>query len=138
MAAKKRWMYVPPKQAKPKVPEYVKATVKCRADDFVESFLKPQFIKPPPRDYEWNYPVDIFTKWHQRYFYFCSTWRSPRPDAISEFFEARFARLEYAGDEKFNMAYMRHTGQWWEIFQDLTLDQCIEEISINPLLWPAN
>jgi len=46
----------------------------------------------------------------------------------------RFARLEYAGDEKFNMAYMRHTGQWWEIFQELTLDECIEEIRTNPLL----
>ncbi len=40
---------------------------------------------------------------------------------ISGFFEARFARLEYAGNEKFNMAYKRHTGQWWEIFQDFTL-----------------
>jgi hypothetical protein len=131
-------MYVPPKPTKPKVPEYEKAAVKYKADEFVESFLKPRFIKPPPKDYEWNYPVDIFTKWHQRYFYFCSTWRSPGPNAISEFFEVRFARLEYAGDEKFNMAYMRYTGQWWEIFQDLTLDQCIEEIRINPLLHLAH
>jgi len=49
----------------------------------------------------------------------------------------RFARLEYAGEEKFNMAYMRHTGQWWEIFQDLTLDECIDEIRTNPLFQPA-
>ncbi len=62
MAPKKRWTHVPPKQAKPKVPEHVKAAVKCKADDFVESFLKPQFIKPPPKDYKRNYPVDIFTK----------------------------------------------------------------------------
>src|SRR5208337_1865743 len=41
--------------------------------------------------------------------YFCSTWRSPRSNAISEYFEISFARLEYAGGEKFNMAYMRHT-----------------------------
>jgi len=103
---------------------------------FVESFLKPEFIKPPPRDHQWNYAVDIFTKWHQRYLYFCSKWRSPAPNAISEFFEVRFARLEYAGDDKYNVAYMRHTGQWWEIFQELTLDQCIEEIKENPLLQP--
>ena len=134
MASQKRWMYVPPKPTKPKVPEYEKAAVKYKADEFVESFLKPRFIKPPPKDYEWNYPVDIFTKWHQRYFYFCSTWRSPGPNAISEYFEIRFARLEYAGDDKFNLAYMRHTGQWWEIFQELTLDECMEEIRINPLL----
>jgi hypothetical protein len=34
-------MYVPPKPAKPKVPEYLKSTVKSGADDFVEPFLKP-------------------------------------------------------------------------------------------------
>ncbi len=136
MATRKRWMYLPPKPAKPKVPEYVKTAVKRKADEFVESFLKPTFIKDQPKDYRWNYVVDIFTKWHQRYFYFCSTWRSPSPNAITEFFEVRFARLEYAGDEKFNMAYMRHTGQWWEIFRDLTPDECIEEIQGNSLFQP--
>jgi hypothetical protein len=138
MATKKRWMYVPPKPPKPKVPDSVKSVVKTKADEFVESFLKPNFIKPPPKDYQWNYPVDIFTKWHQTYFYFCSTWRSPGPNAISEYFESRFARLEYAGGEKFNMAYMRYTGQWWEIFQSLTLEECIEEMRTNPLLQLAN
>jgi hypothetical protein len=39
-----------------------------------------------------------------------------KPNAISEYFEMRFARLEYAGGEKFNTAYMRYAGQWWEIF----------------------
>ncbi len=138
MATKRRWMYVPPKPAKPKVPEYLKSVVKTRADEFVETFLKPNFIKERPKDYQWNYPVDIFTKWYQRYFYFCSTWRSPHPDSISEYFEIRFARLEYAGNDKFNVAYMRHTGQWWEIFQGLSLDQCIEEIRTDPHLRPAH
>ncbi len=27
------------------------------------------------KDYQWNYPADVFTKWRQRYFY--STWRFP-------------------------------------------------------------
>ena len=53
MATKKQWMYVPPKPAKPKVPEYLKSAVKSKADDFVESFLKPQFKKDPPKDYRW-------------------------------------------------------------------------------------
>ena len=91
----------------------------------------------PPKDYRWNYPVDIFTKWRRRYFYFCSTWRSPSPNTISEYFESRFVRLEFTGDEKFNMAFMRHTGQWCEIFEDFTLDRCIEEIRTNPLFQPA-
>ena len=61
-------------------------------------------------------------------FYLCSTWRPHDPNAISGFFEVRLARFEYPGDDKFNMAYMRHNGQWCMIFQKLTLDECIEEI----------
>jgi len=137
MAIKKIWMKVPPRPSRPKVPDSLKSVVKIKAEEFVESFLKPNFIKEPPKDYRWNYPVDISTKWHQQYFYFCSTWRSPGPNRISEYFEVRFARLGYAGSERFNMAYMRHTGQWWEIFYDLSLDECIEEMRTNPLFQPA-
>ena len=36
-------MYVPLKLPKPKVPEYLKSTVKSGADEFVESFLKLNF-----------------------------------------------------------------------------------------------
>ena len=61
---------MPPKPPKPKMPEYLKSVVKTKADEFVESFLKPLFIKEPPKDYQWNYPVDIFTRWYQRYFYY--------------------------------------------------------------------
>lgn len=112
--------------------------MKTKADEFVESFLKPHFIKEPPADNQWNYVVDIFTKWYQRYFYFCSKWRSPGPNAISEYFEVRFVRLDYAGGDKFNVAFMRHTAQWVEFMQDLSLDECIEEMKINPLLHPAH
>jgi len=127
---------VPTKPAKPKISESLKSTVKSKADDFVESFLKPRFIKPPPKENQGNYAVDIFTKWHQRYFYFCSTWRSPAPDTLSVHFEVRFARLEYVEDDKFNLACTRYSGRWSEIFQDLTLDECIEEIKGDPLLQP--
>lgn len=87
---------------------------------------KPTFILTPPKDPQWNYVVDILTKWYQRYFYFGSTYRCPNPNCISEFFESRFARLEYVGNRKFNLAYMRHAGQWWGIFQGLSLQECLE------------
>jgi hypothetical protein len=38
MTTKKRWMYVPPKPPKPKVPEYLKSVVKTKALKFMESF----------------------------------------------------------------------------------------------------
>ena len=48
----------------------------------------------------------------------------PGPNAISPYFEARFARLEYLADDNYNLSYMRHTGQWWEIDRDLSLEEC--------------
>lgn len=136
MPTRKRWVPMLPKPVKPKVPDDLKGEVQRKADEFVESYLKPTFILPPPKDPRWNYIVDIFTKWHQRYFYFCSKYRCPHTNCITEFFESRFARLEYAGNRKFNLAYMRHTGQWWEIFQEMTLEKCVEEIRDQELLHP--
>mgnify|MGYP000082867997 FL=1 len=136
MPTRKRWMHVPPKPTKPKIPDDLKAAVQRKADEFLESYLKPTFIRPPPKDHQWNYIVDIFTKWHQRYFYFCSTYRCPAPNCISEFFESRFARLEFVGNKQFNVSYMRHTGQWWEIYQGLTVEECFEEIRGQELLHP--
>jgi hypothetical protein len=45
MPTKKQWVYAP---AKPKVPDEIKAEVQKKADQLVETFLKPNFIKPPP------------------------------------------------------------------------------------------
>lgn len=80
--------------------------------------------------------MDMHTKWYRSYFYFCSKYRSPGPHAISEYFEEKFARLEYAENERFNLAYMRHTGQWWEISQGLTLEECLGMILEDPLFQP--
>jgi hypothetical protein len=133
MPTKKQWAYVP---AKPTVPAEIKAEVQKKADQFVEAFLKPNFIKPPPEDTQWNYIVDIYAKWYRSYFYFYSKYHCPAPNCIADYFEDKFARLEYVGDGKFNAAYMRHTEQWWEIFQDLSLDQCLEAIQNIPNLQP--
>ncbi len=109
---------------------------KTESAELVETFLKPNFIKPPPADTEWNTIVDIYTKWYRNYFYFCSKYHSPSPSNITDYFESKFARLEYVGNGKFNVAYMRHTEQWLEIFQDLSLDQCLEAIQGIPNLQP--
>jgi len=136
MPTRKRWMKVHPKPASPKIPDDFKLEAQRKADAFLESYLKPTFLRPPPKDPKWNYIVEIFTKWHQRYFYFCSKYRCVHEGCISEFFESRFARLEYVGNRKFNVAYMRHTGQWWEILQGLSLEECFEEIRLQELLHP--
>lgn len=114
---RKTWVYSPPP---PKVPSNVKAEVQQKADQLFETILKPQHIKPPPKNYKFNYIVDIFTKWYRHYFYFCARYCSPGPHALSPFFETRFARMEYTGQNRFHLSYMRHTGEWIRIYPIIT------------------
>ena len=60
----------------------------------------------------------------------------PWPNAIAPFFEERFARLEYLADDNYNLAYMRHTGQWSEIYQDLSLEECLAAVRDEPHFLP--
>ena len=111
------WGYAPDRRIKPTVPDDLKKEVQAKADDLVEKVLKPKYIKPPPKKPRWNYPIELWTKWHRSFFYFGSTWASPGPNRIAPTFEVRFARLEYVGDRLFNLAYFRHTEEWRTISQ---------------------
>ena len=134
--AKKQWVYSPKKPAKPKVPADVKTQVKTQADTLVETTLKPTHIKPPPEEPGFNYISDIYTKWYRNYFYFCATYQSPGPNAVSPEFETKFACLEYLENGNFNLSYMRHTGQWLEMYQDLILGTCLNSIENEPHFMP--
>jgi len=128
MARKKTWVYSPPKAPKPKVTESVKSDLKQKADNLIETVIKPEHIKEPPKEVDLNYIVDIYSKWYRNYFYFCAKYNCPSPNAISPSFESKFARMEYLENGKFNLSYMRHTEQWWEIYSDLAMDKCLKYI----------
>lgn len=132
----KVWVYSPPKPPKPKVPENIKIEVETKAKELIESFLKPNHVKPPPHNDCFNCIVEINTKWYRSYFHFCAKYASPGPYAISPFFESKFARLEYVGNDLFNLSYMRHTEQWFELFTDLSIDECLATIKDDPHFLP--
>jgi hypothetical protein len=134
--ARKMWVYQPPKPAKPPVPAALKTAVEDAARDVIDSFLKPTYLKPPPEDQQFNYVADIYGRWYRGYFYFCSLYNSPGPNALSPSFEAKFARLEYVGNDRFNLAYMRHTGQWVEVYEGLTLAECLDTIRNESFFQP--
>ena len=134
--AKKIWLPSTTKKPNPQVPEDEKQLVLQKCNELIETEFKPKYIESPPTDNDWNYRVDIFGKWYRNYFYFCSIFNCPSPRAISPSFESKFARLEYVGKDCFNVAYMRHTEQWWEILQGLSLEECLSELKINPVLQP--
>jgi hypothetical protein len=61
----KPWVYSPPRPPKPTVPEHVKRDVETRAHEFIASVLKPKHLTPAPQDADFNYIVDISTKWYR-------------------------------------------------------------------------
>lgn len=118
--------------SRPRVPDAVKQRVQREGDALVTEVLRPRAVKPPPEDAEWNYVSDVFTRWYHSWFYFCATYTSPSPRALSPTFETRFARLEYAGDERFHLAFMRHTGEWIVIYRDIPLEAALAAIRDEP------
>lgn len=130
----RQWTWAP---AKPKtVPQTVRDEVNARGQELVETHLKPVHVQPPRQTPQWNYIVDIFTRWRGPYFYFVAKYACPGPNAISPFFEVGFARLEYLRNGNFNIAYMRHTGQWWQIRSDVPMAKALQIVCSESILHP--
>lgn len=135
--SEKRGMHLAWAPVKPKaVPQSLKDDLTAKAQELIEKHLKPVHIKPPPKNMQWNYIVDIFTKWRGPYFYFMAKYACPSPNAIAPFFEVGFARLKYLSSGKFNMAYMRHTGQWWQIHEDLPIAEALQAVCSDSIFHP--
>lgn len=134
MANKKSWIATPAKKVAPTVPDLTKSTLKTKADKLIVEVIRPQHVQPAPTDHDFNYIAEITCKWYRNYF--CAVYNCPSPNAISPSFEVKFARMEFVALNKFNLAYMRHTEQWFEMFQDLSLDDCLSTIAEDPLFTP--
>jgi hypothetical protein len=132
----KMWVYAPRAAPKASVPEAVKTEVSQQGQRLIDEW-KPQYIKAPSEDYQFNYIVDLFTKWHRNYFYFVAKYECPGPTAILPFFEAPFTRLEYVGRNRFNLSFMRHTEKWVEVEQELTLTKALESIRNDGFYHPS-
>ncbi len=132
--AKKVWMYNPAKVKKEKLTEAQKSEISEKCQPMVEGFKK-QYIDPNP-DKRWNYCIDIYTKWYQNYFYFCQKYKSEAENRIADEFEDKFVRLTYIKKDCFQFSYMRHTGQWSFVAENLTLEQCLEMMLVNPNFQP--
>lgn len=133
---RKQWAPSSPRTIKPKVPDSIKLILKEKADKIVENTIKPTHILPPPTDNDFNYLVDIYTKWYRNYFYFCAKYNSPSPNAIAPSFDIKWARMEYVGDDKFTLSYLRHTGKWAEVLQELSMIESLNAITEESYFQP--
>ena len=133
----KQWGWAPASRASsPTLDATARAQVEAKARELIEKELKPRHIKPPLADSRSNYLTDITLKWHGSTLFLVAVYACPGPNAISPSFEARFARLRPAAAGRFDLSFMRHTGQWVELFQGQTLDECLREIRDDPWFTP--
>jgi len=130
----RQWIYSP--RPASHVPDAVKEQVTAKANEIVETLFKPRYIKPPAKNERFNYIVDIYTKWHKNCLYFRARFACPGPNALSPFFEDSFTRLAYMANGRFNLAYMRHTGKWWEVFSDLSMEEAFDAVQNQALFHP--
>ena len=113
--------------------EKASITASCKA--FIDTVLKPRFL-PTVIPTQFNYPVDIQGKWHGSKYRFLQRYRSGFTDNCGEEFDAPFVRLDWIGRNRFDVQWHRHTGQWWRVHQNLSLNAALDAIITNEILHP--
>ncbi len=123
----KRWIVR--NSAAAKATDSEKAAIVAACDRFVAEVLKPRFL-PQIHPTKFNYPVDIYGKWHGGRYRFIQRYRSGFSDNAGWEFESAFARLDYLGLGRFDVMWHRHTGQWFRLYRSISLNEalrCVEE-----------
>jgi len=110
---------------RPPVPPATKAEVEIAAQRLIDLVLKPKYVQPPPAESQFNYIIDVRSKWRGSYFYLFSVYQVADSEQT---FDANIARLEHAGRGRFHLAFQRHTGEWITLATDQTIDECLDTI----------
>ena|SRR5438270_2933235 len=129
------WIFSPG-ESKASLPGPVKDEVETKARELIDSILKPKHLLPPPAGHQLNYIEDITTKWLGSKCFFVSIYRSRGPHALAPTFESKFARMEFVGNEKFALSFMRHTGQWVRLYERISVNECMKAIRDDPWFVP--
>jgi hypothetical protein len=118
-----------------------KAAIAGRCERFIREELKPRFL-PQIRPTTFNYPVDIFGKWRSDKYSFIERFRSGFADNLGWEFDQAFTRLDHRDDclteIRFDVMWHRHTGQWFRRHEALTLEEALERVRTDGLLWPIS
>ena len=111
MAKKKKqeygWVY------SPTATEKQKDEITHQFETVVEALKKN--IKPIPDPQEMDHCIDVFSKWRGNFFYIMQKYKTGK-NSTKDYFDIGVARLEYYGEDRFNLSYFRHTGKWEPLF----------------------
>lgn len=134
---KKVWMYCP-KKVKPKLPEDKKAEIIAECQKFIDSQLLPYFVKKINKKTKQPRLIEIRCKWNGNFLYFIADYENIKMKMNRSDCEEKFARLEYQNNNKFLIAYLRHTGQWFDLSygDGIFMKECFKMILELPNLQP--
>lgn len=112
-----------------------KDAIIATCDAFITNVLKPRFL-PTIRPTRFNYPINIRGEWRAGRYRFMVRYRSGHEDNAGLEFDAPFARIDLMGPDRFDLYWMRHTGQWWPLRSGLTLAESLRAIEEDNVLYP--
>ena len=131
-----RWVYVGGSGGH-KPPEREKRAISQACEAFIENVLRPRFL-PEIRPSRFNYPIDIFGKWHGGKYRFLQRFRNDHPEnARAPEFDSPFARLEYVSPDRFDLSYFRHTGRWWTVYRGVSLAEALSLLETEGVFHPV-
>jgi hypothetical protein len=115
------WVYSPT-ASKPQ-----KAAIFQQFEPVIELLKKR--LEPVPEPQVFNHCIDVFSKWRGNYFYIMRKFKTGE-NSTTDFFDYGLARLEYYGEDRFNLSYFRHTGKFEPLFmyQDISFEEAKKAI----------
>jgi hypothetical protein len=121
------WVYVGGRAGtKPPASEKLAITTAC--EKLIADVLIPRFL-PEIRPTQFNYPIAICGKWHGNKYRFITRYRCDNPESTEPEFEAPFARLDYISRDLFDVSYHRRTGEWFRLFERVSLPEGLDLIA---------
>lgn len=136
MARPKRWMPTTRAPRMAATDEAEKQLIVAACEAFIRDVLKPRFlarIKPT----QWNYAVDIHGAWAAGRYRFIQRFRSGMEHNLGEEFDSPFARIDRIGPDRFDIYWMRHTGEWWRLHVGVTLVEALRILETDGHLHPV-
>ena len=116
-----------------------KSDIAIACERIIREVFKPRCL-PEIRPTSFNYPVDIFGRWRGSKYSYITRYRSGFPENAGKEFDSAFTRLDHIEEctveNRFNVMWYRHTGQWWRLYGDVSLGEALRLIATDELLGP--
>jgi hypothetical protein len=130
----RRWVRVE------KLSDHEKAAVKAACEQPIAQTLEPRYLAGTHLS-GLSAPIDIVGKWRGSKHSFVARYRSDDPEVLEPELDEPFARLghmeEYWSEARFDVMWLRHTGEWWRLHPTVTLGEALQHVESDPLPRPV-